>query len=118
VGGRHGVSLPERGDDRQKLARPLPVLLAVVEGKQARDTAVPAMLVESSRESAELHADAPLAAFANLRLRLPAPGRGEIYAKVTSVSGNGAYVIRFTSVDPDAARAIDEALTGPPAPSR
>ena len=55
----------------------------------------------------------PLSAFANLRLRLPAPaGRAEIYAKVMSVAGAGAFVLRFTSVDPEAARVIDEALAG------
>jgi len=77
-----------------------------------QDAAVSGALVKASRESAELRAPLPLSVFANLRLRLPAPaGRAEIYAKVMSVAGAETFVLRFTSVDPEAARMIDEALS-------
>jgi hypothetical protein len=76
-----------------------------------QSAAVDGVLLEVARESASLHVALPLAAFANLRLRLVAPaGRAEIYAKVTSVAGPEDFVVRFTSVDPEAARLIDAAL--------
>ena len=112
VGGRHGLFLPPRADAMRALARELPVAVTVLEGKQVRDATVDGALVKASRDSAELRVPLPLGAFANLRLRLPAPaGRAEIYAKVTSVAGAGAFVLRFTSVDPEAARLIDAALS-------
>jgi hypothetical protein len=89
------------------------VSVTVIEGKQAQDAAVQGALVKASRESAELRAPLTLSSFANLRLRLPAPaGRAEIYAKVTSVAAPGTFVLRFTSVDPEAARLIEAALAG------
>jgi class 3 adenylate cyclase len=111
VGGRHGLFLSDREDVRQPLARPLAVTVSLIEGKQTQAETVEGTLASASRESAELRVALPLAAFANLRLRLAPPaGRGELYGKVTSVSGPGAFVVRFTSVDPEAARALDEAM--------
>ena len=49
----------------------------------------------------------------NVRLRLNAAGaQGEIYAKVTAVAGADTFVLRFTSVDPAAARILEAALRG------
>jgi adenylate cyclase len=113
VGGRHRLFLPERKDSMRPLARELPVSVTLIEGKQVQDAAVAGALVKASPESAELRAPMALAAFANLRLRLPAPdGRAEIYAKVTSIAGPSTFVLRFTSVDPEAARLIERALAG------
>ena len=55
----------------------------------------------------------PLPAFANVRLRLTASGvQAELYAKVTAVEADGTFIVRFTSVDPVAARMIEQALAG------
>ena len=122
VAGKYGRFLPAREDALQPLARALPVAVSVIEGKQTRSDTVEGTLARASRESAELRVDLPLAAFANLRLRLPAAaGRAEIYGKVTSVAGPGSFVVRFTSVDPAAAGILEDALSSsspPPAPPR
>ena len=113
VGGKYGLFLPEGEDSMRPLAHELPVSVTVIEGKQVQAAAVDGALLQASRESGELRAPLPLSAFANLRLRIGAPaGRAEIYAKVTSVAAAGTFVLRFTSVDPEAARVIDEALAG------
>jgi adenylate cyclase len=113
VGGRYGLALPERGDLLRPLARALPVSVTRIEGKQAQDAPFVGALVKASREAAELQAPVTLPPFANLRLRLESPnGRAEIYAKVTAAAGAEAFALRFTSVDPEAARLIDEALAG------
>ena len=79
-----------------------------------RDTTTPGTIVKASPESAELRVALEVKTFANVRLRLDASGvLGEIYAKVTGTEEPGAFVIRFTSVDPVAARIIERALAAP-----
>ncbi len=110
VGGKHALFLPVREETLRALARPLAVSVTLLAGKQVQDAAVAGTLVKASAESAELRVPLDLAAFANVRLRLDAPGvPGEIYAKVTSPAGEGAFVVRFTSVDPMAARMLERA---------
>jgi class 3 adenylate cyclase/CheY-like chemotaxis protein len=113
VGGRHGLHLEARSDARRALARELHVSVTLVEGKRMQDAAVEGALTRASPESAELRVALPLPAFANVRLRLTAAGvQAEIYAKVTTVGGDGTFVLRFTSVDPVAARILEQALAG------
>ena len=107
VAGAHGLHLPARDDVRAPLRPPLPVSVTVLEGKTVGGAAFEATLVAASRDSAELTCPSPLAAFANLRLRLA--GGAEAYAKVTGAGADGRVVVRFTSVDPEAARALDAA---------
>jgi adenylate cyclase len=114
VAGRHRLSLPDREETMRALAHPLAVAVTVIEGKQMRDTTTPGTLVKASPESAELRVALEMKTFANVRLRLDASGvLGEIYAKVTGTEEPGAYVLRFTSLDPVAARIIERALAAP-----
>jgi adenylate cyclase len=111
VGGRHALSLPARDETMRPLRQPLAVEATLIEGKHMQAAAIPGTLVKAAAESAELRVAMSLKTFANLRLRLNAAGvQGEIYAKVTAVAGDGTFVVRFTSVDPVAARLIEQAL--------
>jgi class 3 adenylate cyclase len=110
VGGAHQLHLPARDEARVALRPPLPVSVTVLEGKQVGAAAFEATIVAASRESAELQAPGPVAAFANLRLRLGAGAAAEVYAKVTGGGEAGRVLLRFTSVGPEAARALEAAL--------
>ena len=109
VGGKHQLVLPDPDLALLPLAKPLAVEVTVLAGKTVGGEGFAARVVRASREAAEIETPSPLAAFADLRLRLP--GGAELYAKVTRPAGARATV-RFTSADPAAAREIEAAIAG------
>jgi class 3 adenylate cyclase/AmiR/NasT family two-component response regulator len=117
VTGERSVRLPARDDHLEPLPSPLPVSVSVLEGKQMSDTTVAGTLVRASTSAATLKLGRPLAAFANLRLRLQdaagATRPGDLYAKVVSgePDADGGLLVRFTSADPEVMDAL-RAATG------
>jgi class 3 adenylate cyclase len=109
VAGKHQLYLPDPDEALSPLARPLAVQVTVLASKTAGGEAFSARVLRASHEAAELESPSPLAAFADLRLRLPAGA--ELYAKVTS-AGDGRATVRFTSADPAATREIEAAIAG------
>jgi class 3 adenylate cyclase/AmiR/NasT family two-component response regulator len=118
VTGSRSVRLPARDDHLEPLPSPLPVAVSVLEGKQMSDTTVAGTLVRASNSAATLRVGRPLAAFANLRLRLQdaagATRPGDLYAKVVSgePDADGGLLVRFTSADPEVMDALRQALAG------
>ena len=111
VAGRHGLVLPARDENLRALEAPLAVSVTVLDGKQMRDVAFPARIVKASREAAAIESETPLAPLANLRIRVAAgEGHGDLYAKVTAAPAGAPAAVRFTSTDPAALRALEEAL--------
>jgi adenylate cyclase len=116
VGGAWNVRLPARDDRLEPLVPELPVSVAVLEGKQMSDTTLPGRLLRASTSAAALKVGQPLAAFANLRLRMQekdgAPRPGDLYAKVVTgePEKDGALLVRFTSGDPEVMDALRLAL--------
>ena len=110
------MRLPARDDHLEPLVPELPVSVAVLEGKQMSDTTVPGTLLRASTSAAALKVTQPLAAFANLRLRLEgtdgAPRPGDLYAKVVTgePEKDGSLLVRFTSGDPEVMDALRQAL--------
>jgi class 3 adenylate cyclase len=118
VGAGHDLHLPEHRDDLLLLRAEVPVVLAVLEGKQMTSDTFPGALVKASLTAAHLKAERPLPPLANLRLRLP-PGEngrktGDVYAKVVPAPpADGVVLIRFTSMDPEARQALAALLPRP-----
>jgi adenylate cyclase len=114
VGGKHGLQVPERLDDLKDLEPPLPVEIAVLEGKRMRDETFPGVLQAASLRAARLQPEQPVAALSNLRMRLRDAGgkavAGDLYGKVTAVESPGAVRVRFTSADPEVTETLKEAL--------
>jgi len=111
VGGRHQLFLPDPAEALTALRHPIEVSVTVLEGKTVKAEAFAATLVRASREGGELETPRALPAFANLRLRLASGA--DLYAKVTAAAAvAGRAAVRFTSGDPSATRALEEALAG------
>jgi len=116
VGGSWNVRLPARDDRLQPLQPPLPVTVAVLEGKQMSDITFEGTLERGSVSAATLRSDRALRAFTNLRLRLKGadgqPRPGDLYAKVASgeAGPDGGVLVRFTSADPEVMDALRQAL--------
>jgi len=119
VGGSWNIRLPERDDRLQPLQPPLPVTVAVLEGKQMSDITFEGTLERASVSAATLRSERALRAFTNLRLRLKGadgqPRPGDLYAKVASgeKESDGGVLVRFTSADPEVMDALRQALVGP-----
>jgi adenylate cyclase len=113
VGGKHDLQVPERLDDLKDLRPPLPVEIAVLEGKRMRDETFAGVLQAASLRAARLQPEQPVAALSNLRMRLRGAGgqavAGDLYGKVTAVEP-GAVRVRFTSADPEVTETLKEAL--------
>ena len=114
VGGRWNTNLPERTDWLDPLRPELPVSISLLEGKQMTDETFEGALVEASLVAAKVRTFAALPPYGNLRMRLTRSGQvlpGDMYAKVAEGPAEGAvYFVRFTSVEPEAAEAIRQAL--------
>jgi adenylate cyclase len=116
VGGRWNASLPERKDTLDPLRPEIAVSISLLEGKQMTDAVYEGALVEASLVAAKVRTGGPLPPFGNLRMRRVVDGKvqpGDMYAKVASGPEGGAYFVRFTSMDPEAAEAIRQALKRP-----
>ena len=118
VAGSWNVRLPARDDKLQPLQPPVPVTVAVLEGKQMSDITFEGTLESGSVSAATLRSDRALRAFTNLRLRLKGadgePRPGDLYAKVASgeKEADGGVLVRFTSADPEVMDALRQAIVG------
>ena len=118
VAGSWNVRLPARDDKLQPLQPPVPVTVAVLEGKQMSDITFEGTLERGSVSAATLRSDRALRAFTNLRLRLKGadgePRPGDLYAKVASgeKEADGGVLVRFTSADPEVMDALRQAIVG------
>ena len=118
VAGSWNVRLPARDDKLQPLQPPVPVTVAVLEGKQMSDITFEGTLEQGSVSAATLRSDRALRAFTNLRLRLKGadgqPRPGDLYAKVASgeKEADGGVLVRFTSADPEVMDALRQAIVG------
>ncbi len=115
VGGRWDAELPAREEHLEPLRPEVPVAISVLEGKQLTDATFAGSLLAASAAAARVRTAEALAPMGNVRLRLlDAVGRerpGDVYAKVASdPDPSGSYLVRFTSVDPEAAEALRQAL--------
>jgi len=118
VAGSWNVRLPARDDKLQPLQPPVPVTVAVLEGKQMSDITFEGTLESGSVSAATLRSERALRAFTNLRLRVKGadgePRPGDLYAKVASgeKEADGGVLVRFTSADPEVMDALRQAIVG------
>ena len=118
VAGSWNVRLPARDDKLQPLQPPVPVTVAVLEGKQMSDLTFEGFLERGSMSAATLRSDRALRAFTNLRLRVKGadgePRPGDLYAKVASgeKEADGGVLVRFTSADPEVMDTLRQAIAG------
>jgi hypothetical protein len=94
------AGLPDAADEVVPLTEPIRALCHVVEGKRVEAEAFEAELTELSAHGATVGARRRLRALSNLKLELRPVDRGpvEIYAKVLSLTAEGAVSVRFTSL--------------------
>ena len=112
IGGKYACALPERAPEEfVALDPPLVVTCFALEGKRVSEEAIPGSITRLSEGSAEAALEGPVAAGANLMVRLApreAPGLSDAYAKVVGVrpadggSGPASVSLSFTSLPEDA----------------
>lgn len=107
LGGKWGLKAPVRTLELSTLREALPVRLFLLHEKTVRDAPYDGSFVRLSGEGAVLETDAPLAPLANLRLEV---GGTTIYAKVLEPAANAGWIVRFTSIPPEAAAFVAKAL--------
>jgi adenylate cyclase len=116
ISGDYAISLIEPGAEVRRVDPPAPVRFTVFEGKDASGEPRPAeLLALDERGNAELRADDPPEALANLKLALAGLDDEDAYAKVLEAV-DGRFRVRLTSVPPRLAAAL-AALTGAAAAS-
>lgn len=110
IGGEYRLALPEKSElHLRPLAQPIPVKVAILRNKRSGRETYDGHIVKAHAEAAELRA--PLEAEVLLDLRITvlddggAPLTTELYGKVVAVgaAGRQCFVVRFTSVPPEAA---------------
>lgn len=106
IGGVHNLMLPERTEALVSLPAAVPVQYIVLEGKYLSDAAGSGQLVKLSSRSGELHTDAPVPLWSNLKLQLVGPPGeefpGAFYAKVLRRDAGppASVYLHFTYVPP------------------
>ena len=107
IGAPHHLSLPVSDEVLQPLKTPLAVQCLLLDEKAVGRVPHEGLLLSCSVRSGELATGAPLAAFGNIKLLVPAPvgggPSGEIYAKVTRPGAGDTQParVRFTSISPE-----------------
>jgi class 3 adenylate cyclase len=116
IGGRHGLRLSERSAELLDLEDEIPVLFAVLEGKDVSGSATRGSLCGLSRTSARLRSQQPIPEPGELRVELLASNGqvlpGAFYAKVVTGSEGGAEpgLVRFTTRSPVLDETIERML--------
>jgi adenylate cyclase len=116
LGGKYQLALPVIEDQMQPLNRKVLVQYTVLEGKHAVGNLFQGQFTQLSKSSAELETAQDLDILSNLKLHLSGSDRtqsaGELYAKVirTINDRTNRYIIRFTSVPPEVAIALQSFL--------
>jgi class 3 adenylate cyclase len=105
LGGKHGLTLPERRLDLQTLALPARVDVAVMKDKFSDDVFMPGQILRSSDKAVEIMAPLPLSTRDNVKLRLAQGGVESaecFYGKVSGLrEGENIYIIRLTYIPPE-----------------
>jgi class 3 adenylate cyclase/CheY-like chemotaxis protein len=116
LAGRPELALERSEEPCLPLARPIPVLLTLLEGKQVGPVRQGAELVGLSRRSAELRTPAPLEPLTNVKINvLGADGTeipADVYAKARPTPNGPPSLgrVRFTSIPPEVERLFSELL--------
>ena len=116
IGGEYGLSLPEKAElHLRPLARPIPVRLAVLERKRSGRKVYDGLIVKAHPAAVEIRAELEVEVLFDLRISvLDSQGEElttELYGKVVAVgaAGRQCFVVRFTSVPPEAASLLANA---------
>jgi adenylate cyclase len=113
IAGRFNVALEEAAPAFVRLARPVPVRYALLEGKAASGATRGGHVARLASHALELTADEPLEAMANLRMSLagagPALAARDFYGKVVrAADGPGApAMVRLTALPPEVEAFLD-----------
>ena len=110
VGGTYTLRLPDASEGEVALPEPVPVTVSVLEGKRIGD-ARPGALVRLSRAAGVAVVEGPAVPDrADLRVQIDG-AEGQLYAKAVGQDGDRVQM-RFSSVPPDVAEAIDRLVAG------
>ena len=118
IAGAYAVRLPERDETPRSLQRPIQVRVYRLDQKVVTGSGTPARFMALSLTSAILVLEGNVEQWEDLRILIPddplAPGKGEVFAKVVSVTSfddRTRAAVRFTSVSPDAYTLFRSAMT-------
>jgi class 3 adenylate cyclase len=117
IGNGDGLQLPGNEESMKTLAQPLAVRFLILEGKFAKASHFDGQLEQLSPTGARLRSQAGLEAQTDIQIGFDAAGaRGggcSIYAKVveTDSSDRSCFLVRFTSLSPEAESQIERLLT-------
>jgi adenylate cyclase len=113
IGGDFDLALPEKSElHLRPLAHPIPIKVAVLQNKRSGREVHDGELVKVHADAAEIRAALEAEVLLDLRISvLDAAGQPlttELYGKVVAVgaAGRQCFVVRFTSVPPEAAAAL------------
>jgi adenylate cyclase len=107
-------TLPPTVPDLIRLARPVPILIRLITGKQISPTPHEAKLLQLSASGAELDTKLALGVFTSLQAELPGPmgGRCLVDAKVVGLGGQEhSFIIKFSGLDELAKGAVNFSLS-------
>jgi adenylate cyclase len=110
IGGGYNLALPEKSElHLRPLAHPIPVKIAVLQNKRSGREVYDGEIVKVHAEAAELRTGLDAEVLYDLRITVlderGEPVTTELYGKVVAVgaAGRQCFVVRFTSVPPEAA---------------
>ena len=109
IGPPYDLLLPAQEEHMTALAAPLPVEVAVLDGKHLTGPRHPGHLHRLSARGAVLQTEHPVHRLDDLTIDFPVPGgpaAGALYAKVLEVLPEARYTLRFTAVPGAVADAI------------
>ncbi len=110
ITGSYDVRLPEREIELTELAEPVPVELALVDGKDVGDRCLEALVTGLSPQAARLSGTYELTPRTDVRLLFTPSTADAIYAKVVRSSDSEQLLLRFTSTPPAAKSWIESIL--------
>jgi adenylate cyclase len=107
IAGNYNLYLPTVENCLVTLAQTIPILCAVIQGKEVSEQQFTGNLVKLSENSAEIDSDFLIEPSTDLQieLRVPSPPtqRHHLYAKVTHIQSSRRFHIQFTGVPPEIA---------------
>jgi adenylate cyclase len=113
IGGEYGLALPEKSElHLRPLQRPIPITIAVLQNKRSGREVHGGEMVKVHADAAEIRAALEADMLLDLRITVlddaGGPVTTELYGKVVAVgaAGRQCFVVRFTSVPPEAAARI------------